>query len=342
MMTTKLTALCSLVLAATSGCIIHDDSPPPDPFGDIAFDWSFAGIPTCDEALVDEVDVEIFQNDELVLLHEREPCEGGGLVFTDIREGLYEVFIDAYDRNGLVLYSGSFDIRVEGGVVNDAGVVVLDDVNGPPPVALGSLALFWVFPYPTDATLTFDCALAGVDEVDVTVTPLGNAGASFDDTFACTAEGVEVSNLPEGRYQLQVQAFGEYHQDPILLYDAGTITVDVFGDALTDLEDVIVGRADNAFSDFDVSWLLVDDTCAGAGIDSVTLSYQRFGHALPEDSFTVDCAAASVLRSTFVPGSYDVSVAGIGAGDVTYLGSQTVDLPPDAVAEVNVVLAPAG
>ena len=329
-------------IALTTSCVIRDN-PTPDPFGDIAFDWSFDGIATCDEAQVNEVDVEIFQDGELVLLRQGEPCEGGGLIFTDIREGEYEVFIDAFDRNGLVLYSGGFDIVVEGGVVNDAGLVVLDDVTGAPvPPALGSLAFFWVFPYPTDATLTFDCALAGVDEIDVTITPLGSSGAFFDDTFSCAAEGVEVANLPEGRYQVQVQAFGEYHEDAILLYDSGSFNVEVFGGELTDLEDVNVERANDAFSDFQVSWQLIEDTCVGAGIDTVTISYQRFGQQVPEDAFTVACDAASVLRSTFVPGSYDVSVAGIGSNDVSYLGTTTVDLPPGAVAEVNIVLAPTG
>ena len=109
-----------------------------------------------------------------------------------------------------------------------------------------------------------------------------------------------------------------------------------------DIEDVILERVDGAFSDFDLAWTLVDETCASVGLASVTLSFQRFGQAVPEDAFTVDCVAASVLRRTFVPGSYDVSVAGIGGGDVTYIGTQTVDLPPGSVAEVDVVLAPVG
>jgi hypothetical protein len=330
--------LCSL--ATTSACVIYD---PPPPFGDIAFDWSFDGIPTCDEAGVDEVDVAIFQDGELVLDHQGEPCQGGGLVFTDIHTGTYEVFIDAYDRNGVVLYSGDFSITVEAGVVNDAGVVVLDAVNAPDPptVEVGSLAFFWVFPYPGEA-LTFDCALAGVDEVDVTVTPAGSAVAAYQDTFACDAEGVEVTNLPAGRYQLRVQAFGEYHQEPILLFDSGSLDVDIFGNELTSLEDLIVARADNVFSDFDVSWSFVDESCLDLGVESVTVSFQRFGFAAPEDSLAVDCGAAGVLRRVFVPGSYDVSVAAIGSDDVTYLGATTVDVPPNTVADVDLVLVLAG
>ncbi len=49
-----------------------------------------------------------------------------------------------------------------------------------------------------------------------------------------------------------------------------------------------------------------------------------------------------MLRQTFVPGNYDVSVAGIGDGEVTWLGTQPVDLPPDSVVELNLVLAPTG
>lgn len=340
-------------LGSASGCIIYDnddDVPPPDPYGDIAFDWSFDGINTCDEAGVDEVDVAIFQDGQLVLDHEREPCEGGGLIFTDIHSGFYEVFVDAYDRNGVVLYSGNFAIRVEGGQTNDAGLVVLENVNAPEPIptATYSLGLFWVFPYPSDTAITFDCALAGVEEVDVDVVPLGADGVGYVDTFPCDAEGVEISNLPEGRYELQLQGFGRYHDDDILLYDSGVLTVDVaeagqfFDDesGIIEMGDVVLERDADSFSDFDVSWGFVDQTCADAGLAQVTVNFQRFGHEVPEDTITVDCAASGVLRPTFVPGSYDVSVAGIAADETLYLGSTTVDLPPSSIAQVEVVLAP--
>lgn len=346
-------ALVAFVVGIAPGCIIYDDNdpPPPPPFGDIAFDWSFDGIATCDEAGVDEVDVAIFQNGELVLDHGREPCEGGGLIFTDIHTGFYEVFIDAYDRNGEVLYSGNFAIRVEGGQTNDAGVVVLESINAPDPLpepASYAMGLFWVFPYPSDTSITFDCSLAGVDEVDVDLVPLGDDGVGYVDTFDCIDEGAFIENLPEGRYELQLQGFGRYHDDDVLLYDSGIITVDItendqfFDDetGIIELGDVVLERDADAFSDFDVSWNFVADTCADAGLADVTVSFQRFNHDIPEDSITVDCAASGVLRPTFVPGSYDVSVAGVAADDTLYVGTTTVDLPPGAIAEVDIVLAP--
>jgi hypothetical protein len=348
-----LTSLTAFTVAA-NGCIIYDDNDPPpapvDPYGDIAFDWSFDGIPTCDEAGVDEVDVAIFQDGVVVIDHQREPCEGGGLVFTEIHSGFYEVFIDAYDRNGTVLYSGNFAIRVEGGTTNDAGVVVLEDINAPEPLppANHALGAFWVFPYPSDTAITFDCALAGVEEVDIDLIPLGNDGIPYVDTFDCDAEGVLIEGLPEGRYELQMLGFGSYHDDAVLLYDSGIITVDItengqfFDDqtGIVELGDVVLERDPEMFSDFDVSWGFVDDTCATVGLEDVTLSFQRSTHDQPEDAITVDCAASGVLRPTFVPGSYDVSVAGIAADETLWLGTTTVDLPPGAVAEVDLVIAP--
>lgn len=348
----SLASLGSLTLF--SGCIVYDDNDPEpvpvDPYGDIAFDWSFDGIPTCDEAGVDEVDVAIFQDGVVVIDHQREPCEGGGLVFTEIHSGFYEVFIDAYDRNGDVLYSGNFAIRVEGGTTNDAGVVVLDNINGPEPLPPANYALgaYWVFPYPSDTSITFDCSLAGVEEVDVELIPLGDDGIAYNDTFDCSDEGVLIENLPEGRYELQLQGFGRYHDDDVLLYDSGIVTVDItengqfFDDqtGIVELGDVILERDTPSFSDFDVSWGFVDETCASAGLTDVTISFQRATHELPEDTITVDCAASGVLRPTFVPGSYDVSVAGVAADETLYLGTTIVDLPPGALAEVDLVLAP--
>lgn len=349
----SLASLASVAFVST-GCIIYDDTDPPpepvDPYGDIAFDWSFDGIPTCDEAGVDEVDVVIMQEGAVVLDHQREPCEGGGLIFTEIHSGFYEVFIDAYDRNGVVLYSGNFAIRVEGGTTNDAGVVVLENINAPEPLppANHALGLFWVFPYPSDTAITFDCSLAGVEEVDIDLIPLGDNGVAYVDTFACTDEGVFVDNLPEGRYELQLQGFGRYHDDDVLLYDSGIVTVDItengqfFDDetGIIELGDVVLERAANAFSDFDVSWAFVDDTCDTVGLTDVTLNFQRSSHDVPEDTITVDCAASGVLRPTFVPGTYDVSVAGVAADETLWLGTTTVDLPPGALAEVDLVIAP--
>lgn len=323
----------------SSACIVAP--PPPDPYGDLSFDWSFNGEPSCDLAGVDEVDLTVLQDGVVVLVIEREPCVGGGLTLTDLREGRYEVVIDAFSRESVPLYAGSFSARVVGGEDTYAGVVDLDLVNEPPPPPpeTGALGFFWGFLYPTDDTLQIDCAVAGVEEVDVFVTPYGAAGAAYDSTFLCEDEGVLVDNLPAGRYALRLMAYGRYHNADLLLYDTGDVMVDVFSGEPTELGDVAVSRIDESFADFDVAWTFAASSCASTGVSQVSLSFTRFGFDAPEDTFAVDCSAASVLRRTFVPGSYTVTASAQGTSD-DYVGSVIVDLAPDSVAQVDLVLAP--
>lgn len=332
-----LTLLSGAVLGA--GCIFT--APPPyDPYGDLSFDWSFAGEPSCDEAGVDEVDLTLLQDGEVVLVIEREPCVGGGLTITDLREGVYQVAIDAFSRDSVPLYAGSFSARVVGGEDSYAGVVELDALNQqPPPPETGALGLFWAFLYPTDDTVTLDCRTAGVLEVDVFVTPQGAAGAPYDSTFRCDDEGVQVDNLPPGRYAVRLMAYGAYHNDDLLLYDTGDLTVDVLPGELKEMGDVELPRIDQAFSDFDVAWTFAASSCASTGVAQVTLAFARFGFDAPEDTFSVDCSATSVLRRTFVPGSYTVSASAHGTTD-DFVAAVTVDLAPDSVAQVDLVLAP--
>lgn len=327
------------VAALSAGCLFT--SPPPhDPYGDLSFDWSFDGESSCDLAGVDEVDLTLLQGGEVVLVIEREPCVGGGLTITDLREGVYEVAIDAFSRESVPLYAGSFSARVIGGEDSYAGVVELDALNQPPPPPLnGALGLFWAFLYPTNGTVTIDCARAGVQEVDVFVTPQGAAGAPYDSTFLCEDEGVLVDNLPPGRYAVRLMAYGAYHGDGVLLYDTGDVIVDVMSSQTVELGDVEMPRIDEAFSDFDVAWTFAASSCASTGVAEVTLAFTRFGFNEPEDSFRVDCNATSVLRRTFVPGSYTVSASAL-SGSNEYFAAVTVDLAPGSVAQVDLVLAP--
>lgn len=325
-------------VAISPACIIHNPPPPTDPYGDIAFDWSFAGVQDCDEAGVDEVDIVVLRAGTVVMAVDGEPCAGRGLVLTDILEGVYEVQIDAYDRDSELLYAGAFTVRVRGETTNDAGLVELDDLRRAPPPLDGSLGLFWSFLYPTNDVAEIDCGVAGVSEVDVSLTPFG-AGPSFVETHACTDEGIVIEPLPEGRYELRLQGFGPYQGSDVFLYDSGPIIVEVFGGEALELGDVELARVAESFSDFDVAWGFLDETCESAGVDSVTLTFLRVGFAQPEDVLTVDCLASNVVRRTFVPGTYVVSATATGM-PFTWIASTTVELPPDTVAEVTLGLNP--
>ena len=323
---------------ALSSCVFYEVQPPPDPYGDIAFDWSFGGITSCDEARVDEVDVVVLQDGAVVEVLEHEPCVGGGLQLLDFLEGRYDVEIDAFDRSSVLLYSGGFSIIVQGGEVNYAGTIVLEPMFDVPP-ATGTAALFWSFLYPTQRP-TIDCALAGVHDVDVIVRPLSaNASEAFDSTLACTQEGVVLENLVEGSYSVQLAAYGSYHNDNLLLFASDEIAFDVVGGEDNDLGDIALPRHEENFGDFDITWSFSGDTCATIGASEVTLVIQRQELSEPEDVVTVECSAAAVIRRTFVPGSYVVTASADGMGEM-YMGAATVDLPPGSTAEVSLNLAP--
>lgn len=338
----RLSLLSLLALAPLgTGCIYAYEER--DPYGTIAFDWRFDGIANCNDAGVDEVDLVVLQGNEVVLTLEREPCVGGGLELSDIYEGTYEVVIDAFSRDSVLLYAGSFTIRVIGGRTNYAGVVNLSPVGAPPPPppTTGDIDLFWGFLYPTNSSLTFDCFRAGAELVEVYVTDVADTEPLYADVFDCDDEGVSVTNLPEGAYDVRLLAFGSYHNDDLLLYDSGDMRTLVHGDAITDLGDVPLARVDENFSDFDVAWTFVGDSCASTGVDTVEVAFTRLGESEPEDSFAADCTEVNVVRPTFVPGSYTVEAFGAGNDGTDWVAAVTVDLPPGTVAQMDIVLAPA-
>jgi hypothetical protein len=328
----------SVALSPTVGCVIVDRDPPPpppDPYGDIAFSWSFAGETSCDLAGVDELDIVVLQDAEVVFVLEREPCVGGGLVLTDFLAGRYEVEIDAYSRESELLYSGGFSLRVEGGRENDAGLVVLDALGPPPPPATGDLAFFWAFRYPADNAI-IDCELAGVTEVDVVLE--GPAGEEVTETFPCGDDGAIFSNLVEGRWTVHLDAFGSYRTTDLHLYGV-SVDVDVVAGREIDLGDVVLDRDEGSFADIQVEWGFNATTCEAEGLGELQLSIARAGLAGPEDVTTVVCADLVELRRTFVPGTYTITLAGQGA-DADWFSSATIDLAPDTLAVVPLQLAP--
>jgi hypothetical protein len=334
-----LTLTSALTLAALGPACVYEAH---DPYGTIAFDWRFDGINNCSDAGVDEVDLVVLQGNEVVLTLEREPCVGGGLEISDIYEGNYEVIIDAFDRNGAILYTGSFTVNVIGGRSNYAGVVNLRPVGAPPPPppSTGDIELFWGFQYPTNDSLTFDCALAGADLIEVEVYEATAVQPLFVEAYNCTDDGVVIADLFEGSYDVRLFGYGSYHGDDVLLYDSGDIRVLVQGGTLLEMGDVALPRIDENFGDFDVAWTFNAESCASAGIDEIEVAITRLGAAEPDDVVVLDCVEGSVLRRTFVPGSYNVEVFGAGSTMDWYSGV-TVDLPPGTVAQMDVVLAPA-
>lgn len=338
MMTPRLLPLLSTLVAVASGCVSVDrppPPPPPDPYGDIAFTWAFDGEPSCDVAGVDEVDIAILQGGEVILVIEREPCIGSGLILTDFLSGRYEVELDAFNRRSELLYSGGFSIRVEGGRENDVGLVNLEPLFTRPPET-GDLAFFWAFRYPANEAI-IACDVAGVVEVDVVLE--GPGGARIAETFACGEDGAVFQTVEAGRWTLHLDAFGRYRTQDLHLYGL-TVDVDVLADREVDLGDLVLERDDVSFADIQVEWGFNATTCEAEGLQTLQLSITREGLSEPEDVTTVDCVDLTELRQTFVPGTYTIRLRGEGAA-VVWSSTATLDLAPDTVAVVPLQLAPA-
>ena len=339
-MNTPRLPLAALLLAAVagtaaSGCVVVDREPPPNPYGDIAFTWSFDGEPSCDVARVDEVDLIVLQNGVVVDIIEREPCVGGGLILTDYLEGRYEVEIDGFNRNGEILYTGGFSVRVQGGEEVDVGIVVLENLVDPLPPEGGDLAFFWAFNYPAGEPI-IDCDIAGVREVDILLE--GPFGEEVQETFDCDEDGAIFTGLGTGRWTMHLDAFGTYHNADLHLYGR-SLDVDIRANREEDLGDVDLDRDDDNFADIEASWAFNGSTCAAEGVSELRLEIQRAGLSQPEDVTNVICSDGVELRQTFVPGTYTIRLNGVG-DDADWTSAITIDLGPDTVAAVPLQLAP--
>ena len=343
-MPTKILAgLALLPLNAVTGCLFVESNPPPpppDPFGDIAFNWSFAGERDCDRAGVDELDIVIFQGGSVFEEIDGEPCVGGGLILTEYLNGRYELEMDAYSRDNVLLYSGGFSVRVLGGVENDVGFVEFEAINAPPPPpppppSVGAVGFNWTFLYPANAAIE-SCAVSGVEEVDVLL--VSEFNEEVRDTFNCAATaGATFDNLGEGRWTVHVDGYGRYHNGDVHLYGS-TFDVTIVGDELLELNDIALARDEDSFADIAVDWDFTGSSCGVAGITELTVAVQRQGLDTAEDVSTVQCTSLSTTRRTFVPGSYTVTITGNGAD--AFIGFATVDAAPNTVAPLTIHLAP--
>lgn len=327
-------SLCLAVLfgSALSGCVVYDndnDADDPRP-GDISFLWSFDGEQRCSRAGVDYLEVQVVTASGALAFGDVVDCVGGGITIVDFEPGEYELWLDAFSADDQLVYTADVRVLVQGGRTNDLGVIDLEPV-----VRAGSVALFWGFLYPTDKSLVFDCATAGVEEVYVELAPCGD-GEGFAQTFDCEDEGVIVDGLAEGRYQLTLIASGLYQQRLVDLYDAVQVVAVTAGHE-SDLGDVPLERIESRFGDIEITWALSAGTCEELGVTEVTFSIRRLSKNLVDDSFTVECNRTFALRRTFVPGAYLIEASAAGDGG-TYVGSHTFEISPGQVATPHVEL----
>jgi hypothetical protein len=334
--------LAALAMAAT-GCVIT--SPPPggnNPDanlpGDISFDWSFDGENRCSVAGVAEIDIQVFGPAETLVFQDTVECLGGGLTLRDFDPGRHELLLDAYDSFGeLAYFAEAITLTVEGGRDNHLGTVDFLPAQG---ARTGSIASFWSFKYPTDESTVLDCAVAGVDDMLVEITPLDSNAAVFTETFDCAAEGFVVDGMTAGDYEVTFLALFNYDGEDLPMYTS-TTTVTVTGGAESDLGDVRLDRVFESFADIEVSWGFGAGDCASRGVSELEISIVRLEGDLEDDSFTAACDTVASRRNTFVPGGYVVTARGVGSGNVEYVGTRTLEVGPNQMgnAVLEMVLA---
>jgi len=328
----KMTMVIAMGLGAmSSGCIIGGRAPLE---GDVALLWGIEGGYTCREAGVADVLVSIRGQDTSDAFEVVMPCVEGGGTFTDFREGNYTVHLEGLDLYGTVWYAHTQNVYVDGGATADLGRVMLYRVGGPL-VTTGSLQLDWSFLYPSDSP-TLDCAYAGVDYVHIGITDRYGA-LVFDESVRCIDGPAVIDYFDPGTYFVDLDGLGAYHGRSVLLFQAPTIEVFVEEDHLTDVGVVPLDRRLEQFGDFRIEWSFGgNNSCAAVGVSEVTVSIIRLAGDVLDDQFTVSCADEPQLRTTFVPGDYDVVVEANDDLGGYWTGWVGVDLGPGTMADILV------
>lgn len=301
--------------------------------GDIAFSWSFDGVENCDAVGVEELDIAIYNfDDERVYLNTLE-CYGTGVTIFDFEPGTYAVYLDGYGSEGTHLFSGAMDVFVQADAVAEMGTITLD------PVALtrlGDLEFYWAFLYPVSTPET-DCLVAGVDEVDIEIVPIGMNTPIYSTTVPCDEAnaGLRIEDLPVGNHQLRVLGYATGDDTDLLLYDSGIQVVEVSEAQITDLGDVELARYEAHFADIGIFWEL---DCTALGIDNIEISITRLlgADSFVDDSFSRACDSSSVLRSTFVPGSYRIDATASGLNDANYVGTISIETEAGEQSEASI------
>jgi len=322
-------AIVGLGWSALTGCIVYGHEPLK---GNITLRWSFAGETDCVYAGVDDVVVTIEGNGEHFDAVIR--CPDGGGTFKNFTEGHYTVTLEGLDVEGNVAYAVTENAFVNGGDVENMGLVDLLPL-GPLPPQAGSMAVDWSFMYPQDSP-TLDCGFAGVEYVRIIVSDSYHA-VVFDQNIRCVDGPATIDNFDPGFYTVELYGIGSYRGSSVELY--GTLqpfSVDIAAGQITVIDQPIaLYRYADEFSDIQVNWSFGgNNSCSAVGITQVTIDITRAGASQPEASVTVNCGDEPQLFSTFVPADYRVEVRAAN----NWYGYLDLGVPPGQLADVTVTM----
>lgn len=325
-------------LVASSACVVVK-APPAK--GDISLGWVLEGDLACSTAGVDSVIVSIRNQDNGELFEATLACTDAGATFNDFLSANYNVHVDAVDDAGQIFYAGAASLRVEGGRVNDLGVLVLYDTNPIPPTA--SLSLDWSFYYPADEAI-LDCAKAGADYVNVYITDVMGSPV-FNQNIRCLDGPAIIDDLNPGDYSVELQAFGDYRGQAAMLYTSELINFSLTAGQMLDLGTMAMDRNESQFADISIDWSFDGNpSCQYAGVEEVWFRTVRLAidedgndYEIIDDEETVNCEDGPLQRNTFVPGDYYLLVDGMDAnGATTWNGSLDFSLAPNSQVDLLV------
>lgn len=217
--------------------------------------WTFGGV-SCADAGVATITVDIANE---VLTPNQFSCAGAGqgasLGF--YLNGDYVLTISGYDAGGTLTHQSVQTVSVRSGQDNTYSI----DVT---PVATSSVSLRWTF-------AGRSCAQAGIALIHASVDGQVLTDVNDDPDLPCTSSGVDgttISPLSPGRHTIDLIGVDGTGASVYAVQAPFTATVVAGQDALY-TPDLVAVVSTQAFAN--LSWTFGGKTCAGAGIDQVTI-----------------------------------------------------------------------
>lgn len=193
-------AFAAIAVFGLTGCVIHANESTSKPLprevaGDINFLWTFEGKTCLQSPEVRQV--RVFIQGETIDNGGLFPCNAGGIDgirLNNFAPRNYNFTIDGVDASNKTIYTTSGTLHVNGTVTQP---VNLNRVGGKE-----KMQIFWSF-----SKLKQTCAKAQVSKVAIRINNGENvirACSEIDPATKQAVEGVAVSNIDAGSYQVQV------------------------------------------------------------------------------------------------------------------------------------------
>jgi hypothetical protein len=290
-----LLSLAAVSMLVFPHCILVAEPQP----GEVSFLWSFDGEDSCQDARVAEIDVFLIDRNGLVeyeALHVE--CVGGGLTLPEIKPGTYTLFLEAYSARGSLLFEGDAAVVVDEGRTTDLGEVLLTRAGT---ANTGDIAFYWSFDGETD------CAVAGVDEIDLELVNASNE-VILAETFFCEGGGLILPDVEPGTHTLYLDA---YSSTNVYLFGTSRTAVVVAGQT-TDLG--TIDLAGNESGGLLLDWVMPGGvSCSAADVAEVDVEVLQGGTRVAIETFA--CSDGGATLQGLPAGSVEVWVDGYSSGN---------------------------